>query len=239
MANTITIKKRWSCTIIFSHTCENNTYVKTIYEAIKQGINLKKANLSYMDLSGIDLYGINLSCVDFTCSCLNNAILKNANLSASSFYCTELTNANLSGAILTGANFDGVTATNTDFTNVIGLNDHCPKEGSFIAWKKCFSFNDKGGSINKAYIVKLEIPTDAKRSSGISNKCRCNKAKVLEIQNIDGTVADIDKVYSYFNMDFEYKVNEIVKSDSFDDNFWNECGHGIHFFMKRDEAVNW
>ena len=237
MANTITIKKRWDCTIIFSHTCENNTYAKTIYEAIKKGISLKEANLSYMDLSGIDLYGINLSCADFTCSCLNNAILKNANLSASIFYCTELTNANLSGAILTGAiltgaNFDGATATNIDITNVIGLNDHCPKEGSFIAWKKCIGDNNK-----IPYIVKLEIPTDAKRSSSTSNKCRCSKAKVLEIQNLDGTVADIDKVYSYFNLDFEYKVNEIVKSDSFDDNFWKECSHGIHFFMNRQNAV--
>ena len=232
MANTITIKKRWDCTIIFSHTCENNTYAKTIYEAIKKGISLKEANLSYMDLSGIDLYGINLSCADFTCSCLNNAILKNANLSASIFYCTELTNANLSGAILTGANFDGATTTNIDITNVIGLNDHCPKEGSFIAWKKCIGDNNK-----IPYIVKLEIPTDAKRSSSTSNKCRCSKAKVLEIQNLDGTVADIDKVYSYFNLDFEYKVNEIVKSDSFDDNFWKECSHGIHFFMNRQNAV--
>ena len=232
MANTITIKKRWDCTIIFSHTCENNTYAKTIYEAIKKGISLKEANLSYMDLSGIDLYGINLSCADFTCSCLNNAILKNANLSASIFYCTELTNANLSGAILTGANFDGATTTNIDITNVIGLNDHCPKEGSFIAWKKCIGDNNK-----IPYIVKLEIPTDAKRSSSTSNKCRCSKAKVLEIQNLDGTIADIDKVYSYFNLDFEYKVNEIVKSDSFDDNFWKECSHGIHFFMNRQNAV--
>lgn len=211
MANTITIKKRWDRTIIFSHTCEDNTYIKTIYEAIKQGISLKGANLSFMDLSNIDLYGINLSCADFTCSCLNNA--------------------NLSGAILTGTNFDGATVTNVDFTNVKGLNDQCPKTGSFIGWKKCLDV------FGNEYIVKLQIPTDAKRSSGTSNKCRCSKAKVIEIQNLDGTVANINTVYSYFNTDFEYKVNEIVKSNSFDDNFWNECSHGIHFFMNREDAV--
>ena len=217
MANTITIKKRWDRTIIFSHTCEDNTYVKTIYEAIKQGISLKGANLSFMDLSNIDLYGINLSRADFTCSCLNNA--------------------NLSGAILTGTNFDGATVTNVDFTNVKGLNDQCPKTGSFIGWKKCLDV------FGNEYIVKLEIPANARRcsaiNSGVNIKCRCSQAKVLEIQNIDGTIADVKEVYSWYDKNFVYRVNEYIYPDWFDGNFWNECGHGIHFFMKREEAVNW
>ena len=230
MENVISIKNRWNCAIIFSHICENNTYEKTIKEAIKQGISLKEANLSYMDLSGIDLYGANLSCVDFTCSCLENAILKNANLSGSIFYVTELTNANLDGAILTGATFYGAILTNIHITNVEGLNDHCPKEGSFIGWKKCI-FN------RYPYIVKLEIPADAQRCSGTGNKCRCSKAKVLEIQNIDGSIANVDFVYSMFHNNFYYEVGKIVHSDWFDDNFWIECGHGIHFFMDRQNAV--
>lgn len=230
MENVITIKKRWDCTIIFSHICENNTYEKTIKEAIKQGVSLNGANLSYMDLSGIDLYGANLSCVDFTCSCLENAILKNANLSGSIFYVTELTNANLDGAILTGANFDGAILTNVDFTNVKGLNDQCPKEGSFIGWKKCI-FN------RYPYIVKLEIPADAKRSSSTGIKCRCDKAKVLEIQNLDGTPINLACVYSFYNINFRYEVGEIIYPNSFDDRYWIECSHGIHFFMNRQDAV--
>ena len=118
--------------------------------------------------------------------------------------------------------------------NVKGLNDQCPKEGSFIGWKKCYNVNNKN-----PYIVKLEIPADAKRSSATTEKCRCSKAKVLEIQNLDGTIANVDEVSSLLFNNFYYKVGEMVYPDSFDDRFWLECSHGIHFFMKRQDAVDY
>ena len=160
-------------------------------------------NLSYAFLSGCDLTGINL---------------KDVNLS----------NADLSYAYL-----DNITELNTNFTNAKGLNDQCPKEGSFIGWKKCLD------AFGGEYIVKLEIPAEAKRSSSTAEKCRCDKAKVLEIQCLDGTIADIDHVFSNYNRFFIYNVGEIVFPDSFDDKFWNECGHGIHFFMNRQDAVDY
>lgn len=36
-----------------------------------------------------------------------------------------------------------------------------------------------------------------------------------------------------------YKVGEMVYPDSFDDNRFNECSHGIHFFIDRGEAERW
>ena len=60
----------------------------------------------------------------------------------------------------------------------------CPDTGSFVGWKKA------GGKI-----IKLEIPADAKRCSAISKKCRCDKAKVLEIQNLDGSISDITELF--------------------------------------------
>jgi len=36
-----------------------------------------------------------------------------------------------------------------------------------------------------------------------------------------------------------YTVGEMVYPDSWDDNRWNECSHGIHFFINRQEAVGW
>ena len=35
-----------------------------------------------------------------------------------------------------------------------------------------------------------------------------------------------------------YTVGEIVKADSWDENRWNECSHGIHFFIDRQSAVD-
>ena len=102
----------------------------------------------------------------------------------------------------------------------------CPSDGSFTAWKKC------QGSI----IVKLLIPEDAKRSSATTRKCRASKAVVLEIQDVEGNKID---AVAYGKDGFEYKVGETVYPDSFDEDRWNECSHGIHFFINRQEAVDY
>ena len=82
------------------------------------------------------------------------------------------------------------------------------------------------------------IPEDAKRSSATTMKCRCDKAKVLDIENIL-TGKKIKKVSSNYDSDFVYRVGEIVSVDNFDDNRWNECSTGIHFFMNRENAINY
>ena len=79
---------------------------------------------------------------------------------------------------------------------------------------------------------------DAKRSSATTVKCRCNKAKVLEIRDIE-TNKLIDSVRSNYDKDFVYKTGEVVYVDDFDDNRWSECSTGIHFFMNRENALNY
>ena len=88
-------------------------------------------------------------------------------------------------------------------------------------------------------IVELEILSDAKRVSATGRKCRCDKAKVLSIQNIDGTTSVKTSVASDNDANFIYKVGEIVTVDDFDENRWNECSTGIHFFINRQEAVEY
>ena len=104
----------------------------------------------------------------------------------------------------------------------------CPSEGSFIAWKKA-----------QEKIVKLLVPEDAKRSSATTLKCRCSKAKVLAIENIDGSVYSETKIRSNKDASFIYTVGETVEVKDFDENRWNECSTGIHFFISRDMAVNY
>ena len=100
----------------------------------------------------------------------------------------------------------------------------CPKTGSFIGWKKCCD----------GKIVKLLIPEDARRSSSLGKKCRCDKAKVLQVFNWDGTQDVIAK--STYNHHFFYFVGETVSVPNFDTDRFNECAPGIHFFMDRDAA---
>lgn len=133
----------------------------------------------------------------------------------------DLSGADLNGADLSGANLRG--AKNVPFIPMIP-----PERGSFIGFK----------TASKKIIV-LMILADAKRSSATSRKCRCDKAIVLEIQELDGSISDKTEVTSDYDSNFIYKVGELVSVDNFDENRWQECAPGIHFFMSRQEAVDY
>ena len=128
--------------------------------------------------------------------------------------------ADLRGAYLIGANLREADLSEAKtYHRTTGFHLACPEEGSFVAWKKA------GGKM-----VKLLIPEDAKRSSATTLKCRASKVVVLEIEG--GDVATSERGATY-------RVGETVYPDSFDDNRWNECSHGIHFFMSKACAMSW
>lgn len=130
----------------------------------------------------------------------------------------DLRDADLCDANLCGANL----------RDAKGCYLSCPTEGSFIGWKKA-----------SGHIVKLRIPEDARRSSATGHKCRCDKAYVMEIQNMDGTKATEDTVRSDHDKNFVYTVGATVEVPDFDDNMWSECAPGIHFFIDRRAAVEY
>ena len=180
-----------------------------------EGANLTRANMKYADLTGADL----------PCANLSHANMKFANLERANLGHADLTFADLKDANLKLADLTGVNLTNVK--NLPDISMVCPETGLIICWKKAL-----GG-----FIIKLEIPEDAKRSSAIgSRKCRCNKAKVLSIENLDGTPAEVTSVHSKHYPDFIYKVGETVEVPDFDENRFIECSNGIHFFMTRGEA---
>ena len=87
--------------------------------------------------------------------------------------------------------------------------------------------------------MKLKILEDSRRSSAGGEKCRCDKAYVVEIQNMDGTKSAIETIHSNHDSDFVYTVGATVEVSDFDDNRWNECAPGIHFFIDRRAAVEY
>ena len=136
----------------------------------------------------------------------------------------------LSGADLSGARLccaRNIPALTIAKTSII------PDEGDVIGWKKALA--EDGTQI----IVKLLIPTDAQRSNSTGRKCRASKAKVLDIQDMNGNSLKNTIAYSIHDVDFTYKVGETVQVDDFDTNRWNECAPGIHFFITRIEAVTY
>ena len=144
-----------------------------------------------------------------------------ANLCGADLCGADLSEADLSGADLSEADL-------RDAKNVPYIPMICPEEGSFIGYKNA-----------SGKIIKLCIPEDAKRSSATTRKCRCNKAVVLAIYELDGSISKATEVASSRDINFIYKINKEVVVDDFDDDRWNECSTGIHFFMQRHEAVEY
>ena len=239
----IEIRNRWTGAVVFEYTKEGNTITETVLDAIRRGADLHSA-----DLCDADLRGSNLRCANLCDADLRDADLRGANLCGADLYgadlcganlrdadlCNaDLRSANLCDADLRGANLYGADLRSTDLRGA-NLRDakgcylSCPTEGSFIGWKKA-----------SGHIVKLRIPEDARRSSATGHKCRCDKAYVMEIQNMDGTRATEDTVRSDNDKNFVYTVGATVEVPDFDDNRWSECAPGIHFFIDRRAAVEY
>ena len=214
----ISIKNRWTGSILFEYSSVDNTLAKTVLEALKGG-----ANLCGADLRGADLREANLCRANLYGANLYGADLYEANLCGANLY-----GANLCGADLREANLYGANLCGADLRGAQGSYMACPTNGSFIGWKKA-----------SGYIVKLQIPEDARRSSAGGEKCRCDKAYVAEIQNADGTKADIEAIHSNHDNNLVYAVGATVEVPDFDDDRWNECAPGIHFFIDRRAAVEY
>ena len=182
--------------------------------------NGERANLSGAYLSGAYLRGANLRGADLSWAYLRGADLSGAYLSEANLRGADLSGANLSGANFCGADLHESKGVNYPMT--------CPERGSFIGFKR----------VRNNLIVELEITEDALRSSATGRKCRCSKAKVLSITNIDGTESNTNSARSLWDPDFIYSVGETIEVPDFDTNRWNECAPGIHFLISRQEAVD-
>ena len=244
--------------VLFEYSKENNTIKDTLCEANLRGANLREADLRGADLReadlreanlrGANLRGANLREADLRGADLREADLREANLRGANLRGANLREADLRGANLRGANLReadlreaNLREANLRGANLRGANlrgaDHnegtafllsqCP-DGAFIGYKKASS-----------HIVKLLVPEDAKRSSATTLKCRCSKAKVLEIQNLDGSKSDLKAVPSDRDENFIYVVGKEKEVEGFDEDRWNECSTGIHFFISREMAVKY
>lgn len=182
----------------------------------------KRANFKNEIIGGLDFSDKDLQGANFKDSCLRYC----------DFRGTNLQDANLKGADIRGSNFYMASLSGANTENVLYNYKtlffalQCPKEGSFIGYKRASDM-----------IVKLLITEDAKRSSATGRKCRCSKAKVLSITTLTDEDVGVTSVRSSFNPDFIYSIGQEVSVSDFDEDRWNECSSGIHFFMDRNEAV--
>ena len=205
-------------------------------EAVRAGANLRGAYLGDANLRGAylgdaylrDAYlrGAYLGDANLRGAYLRGAYLRGAYLGGAYLGGANLGGANLRGAYLGDAYLGGANlrdAKNAELA--IAQTRIIPDAGPIIGWKKC----------RDGRIVQLRIPAKAKRSHASGRKCRSDRARVLAIFNSDGTPAT--EAVSLRDLSFRYVVGEtVVPQVPFDDNPWNECASGIHWYITRLEA---
>lgn len=122
--------------------------------------------------------------------------------------------------------------------NCISFPQSVPSEGSFIAWKKARLFDIDNHHMSTDVIVKLRIPDDAERCCA-NHKCRASKVEVIQYETLDGEkLPDDANVSSFYDSEFVYHIG-MIEGDGYHSNPQSECSNGIHFFLNRDDAVNY
>lgn len=133
---------------------------------------------------------------------------------------------------------------------------HNIREGTIFGWKKAFFLNYLGEQVG--VIVKLKIPAEARAVHALADthydtynyreKCRASEAKVIGFYNYD--YCDQDKplvrltnddliAYSFFDKSFSYSLGETIKPKRAFSNRMLACASGIHFFLKKKQAVDY
>jgi hypothetical protein len=182
-----------------------------------RGANLCGADLCSADLRGANLCGASLCGADLCGASLCGASLCDANLCGADLRGADLRGASLRGASLCGASLCDANLCGSDLKTLLPQRTILP-DGDLIGWKKL-----QGGTI-----CKLQIPLTAKRVGGlIGRKCRAEYAVVLEGEG-EG-----------LHNGHVYKVGDTVKPDKYDPNPLVECSNGIHFFISKQEAMDY
>ena len=191
-------------------------YYCNLYNKFFTSCTLNATEFNFCDLNSSVICKCSMTDVSFICSTLYSSMFDNVEAKDVQFYTCEM---------------DNCMSVNS---NVV-FPQHVPSSGSFIAWKKALI---KEFYESKEIIIKLNIPEDAKRCSA-NHKCRANKVEVLGFETLDGEkLPDTTIAHSFWDSLFKYHTGTIEVSN-FNDNPQVECGGGIHFFLHRDDAVNY
>ena len=232
-----------------------------------QDADLQDAYLRGADLRGADLQRADLQDADLQGADLRGAYLRGADLRGAYLQRADLQDADLQDAYLRGADLRvptcsvptcrmptcrvptcgvptcGVPTCSVptcrmptcgvptcgvpkNISELVVAQTSIIPEGEVIGWKK----------LRDERIAKLLIPADARRSNATGRKCRAEFVSVLEITKGN---KKYNKGVSKYTDAFIYKVGEIVKCDTWNEDRWIECGGGIHFFITKTEAENY
>lgn len=213
--------------------CKFDVFCLNLYDSIlfqceisTSKLYLQSTSITYSEISNIDVR----FCAELSTLNTNN------------YYNCFPKAGRITKCVITGHCFD---PRSNDFSNLTTGHDNkldgfafslgfpisqiCPSEGPFIAYKR----------LQGPYIAKLLIPSHAQRVGSLDRKYRASEAEVLSITNFI-TGEECAQGVSTYDKDFIYEVGKIVRpATPFDPNPANLCTNGIHFFMAKDEAIDY
>ena len=171
----IEIKNRFTGSVLFEYSKENNTIKETLLQALKENADLRYADLSNADLSNADLSNAYLrnaylSNADLSNADLSNAYLRNADLSNADLRYADLRYADLSNADLSNADLRYADLSNADLSNAYlrnayliyaDLSNAKNKEQAclpiFCKWSHCIIGNKIGIGCKEKTIEEWEV----------------------------------------------------------------------------------
>ena len=223
--------------------------------------DLRGIEAYYAVFNRADFTGANLKGASFEgCECLKTDFTS-ADLSCADLWNSDFTEALFYGTFFDGADVSG---SNFKFADTIDCNDFyakdqmihkglkgvgsaenpifhipmaCPSHGAFIGWYGVGYTAPITVTHGKrtSWVLKLEIPEDARRCSAEGEICRCDKAKLVELQDLAGNVLEDQEVTISYNMqEYTLKVGEITEAPIYEEDCLKE-GPGIPFYI--DYAV--
>ena len=102
------------------------------------------------------------------------------------------------------------------------------ERSELVAFKATIS----GGELT---VTKLLIPSDARRII-TADKCRCDKAIVLDIKDSMGNARAESRSLLRFSNAITYRIGEEVRADEYNEDDDATYTHGIYFFLSVDDA---
>jgi len=205
--------------ILYEYEAEGNTIKKTLEEAVRQGVNLREANLWKADLRGAclgetDLLGANLWGVNLPEADLREADLREADLWEANLRGADIQEANLQKADLQKANLRGANLREADLR---GAN---LREADL-----------RGANLREANING----TDLKIYRSDMNILRYQKGKLRAFKYL---TTSMDSPYQACT----YEVGGEYEEEDIDTDERNECGKGLNVatleWCLRDTGMN-
>lgn len=224
--------------------------VPEIVERYKTSKNFRGLDLSNVKFCGNWHMYLNLSGFSFSCMDLSKTLFAQCDLRDSNFI-----DANIVGTVFDHCKLSYNTVERNIYELKIPLllyDNQCRgkysyNEDEFTIYdivkykytydKDLIGYKSVKGEQNELLIAELLIPKYTNRMVFENSKCRCSVAKVLGIYYCDGKTYTGKAKPIIAPGGYIYKVGEMVYPDSYDDFIFEECSNGIHFFLTKEEAI--